>query len=123
MYSAAPTAGGKSVPASRNWADQGVRPPGNRKRRAGNILVFSVLMMVVMCGVLAFAVDLGYLYTLRTELQRSADAAALAGVAALYQPDGSLESGWYYLAPDPDAARIESRRFVRINPVFWETST
>ena len=117
MYSAAPMAGGKSVPASRNWADQAVRPPGNRKRRAGNILVFSVLMMVVMCGVLAFAVDLGYLYTLRTELQRSADAAALAGVAALYQPEGSLESGSYYLAPDPDAARIESRRFVRINPV------
>lgn len=34
--------------------------------------------MIIMMALLAFAVDVGYLYTARTELQRSADAAAMA---------------------------------------------
>ncbi len=93
----------------------------NRKPPTGNILVLSLFLMIAMCGLVAFAVDIGYLCQVRTELQRSADAAALAGAAALYQPGGSLESGYYYLSPDPDAARLESRQFVRLNPTKART--
>jgi uncharacterized membrane protein len=54
-----------------------------QRRRRGNILVLSAVFMVVMAALLAFAIDIGYLFTARTELQRSADAAALAAAAEL----------------------------------------
>lgn len=46
--------------------------------RKGNIVVLAAILMVVMLGCVAFAVDIGYLLLARTELQRSADSAALA---------------------------------------------
>lgn len=88
----------------------------NSRHRPGNVLVFTLMLMVTLCAGLAFAVDLGYLCMARTELQRSADAAALAGAAAMYRPEGELESEWYHLSPEPSLARIEARRFVRVNP-------
>jgi len=75
-----------------------------------------MLLMVSLCAGLAFAVDVGYLCMARTELQRSADAAALAGAAAMYQPEGELENAWYSLSPEPGLARAEARRFVQANP-------
>ena len=39
--------------------------------------------MVVILGMLAFSVDMGYLVTCRTEMQRSVDAGALAGASAI----------------------------------------
>ncbi len=49
-----------------------------RHRRSGNIIVLTAFMMIGMVAVLAFAIDLGYLNVAKTELQRSADAAAMA---------------------------------------------
>jgi len=49
-----------------------------RRKRKGNILVLSAVLMVLIMAMLAFAVDLGYLYVAREEMQRSADSAALA---------------------------------------------
>lgn len=54
-------------------------PRRNRtQQRRGNVVVLSAVMMVAMLGLVAFAVDLGLILTARTELQRSADAAALS---------------------------------------------
>ncbi|MHB9049915.1 MAG: pilus assembly protein TadG-related protein [Pirellulales bacterium] len=53
------------------------------RRRRGNILVLSAFLMVAMIAMIAFAVDVGYLVSARTELQRSADAAAVAGALDL----------------------------------------
>jgi len=74
------------------------------------------MLMVTLMGLLAFAVDLGYVYTVRTQLQRTADAGALAGASALYAPTSDLETYAYYLPPDPAAARADGRRFVQQNP-------
>ena len=70
--------------------------------RRGAALVLTALMMVAMIGVLAFAVDLGYVMHVQTELQRTADACSLAAAAKL--PDESeatvtahsvaAENGW-----------------------------
>ena len=62
----------------------GPSPYGRCKKRSGTVLVMTVLLMVVMMAVLALSVDVGYLFALKAELKRSADAAALAGAAALY---------------------------------------
>ena len=53
----------------------------NRKsKRRGAILALVALLMVPLFAMLAFAVDYGYLLKVRTDLQRTADAAALAAV-------------------------------------------
>lgn len=49
-----------------------------KRSRRGTVVVMSAFLMVVMIAVLAFAVDLGYILIARTELQRSADSAALS---------------------------------------------
>jgi len=50
----------------------------HRRARRGNVIVLSAILMIGMMGVLAFAIDLGYLYNTRTEMQRAADASAIA---------------------------------------------
>jgi len=62
-------------------------------RRKGNVLVLTAFMMVVMIGFIAMAVDVGYLYTVRNELQRSADASAIAAAWDLIEDDGGSEFG------------------------------
>jgi Flp pilus assembly protein TadG len=51
--------------------------------RHGNILVLTAVFLVGFCAMVAFAVDVGYMLLVRTELQRSADAAALAAAQEL----------------------------------------
>jgi hypothetical protein len=51
--------------------------------RHGSVLVISLLLMIAMLAVLAFAVDLGYVMHVKTELQRTADACALAAAGRL----------------------------------------
>ena len=47
--------------------------------RRGAVIVLAAFLMILMGAMLAFTVDLGFLLSARTEMQRSADAAALAG--------------------------------------------
>jgi Flp pilus assembly protein TadG len=50
---------------------------GRRKRR-GVALVLAVFLMTVLIGMLAFSIDIGYLAASKSEMRRTADAAALA---------------------------------------------
>jgi hypothetical protein len=59
------------------------------KGQQGAVLVIVVASLVVIIGVAALAIDIGYLYTTRNELQNVADAAALAGARYL----GEIYSG------------------------------
>jgi hypothetical protein len=52
-------------------------------RRRGAIAVLAGLLLTFLIGMVAFAVDYGYLVKVRTDLQRAADAAALAAVQDL----------------------------------------
>jgi hypothetical protein len=52
-------------------------------RTRGIVAVQVAVMLVVMLGFAALTVDVGTLYNVRADLQRSADAAALAGASAL----------------------------------------
>jgi hypothetical protein len=51
--------------------------------RKGAILPFAAFLLVVVLGMVAFAVDIGWIVMSRTELQAAADAAALAGADPL----------------------------------------
>jgi Mg-chelatase subunit ChlD len=58
-------------------------PKSLRFRRHGGIIVLTAFVLVVVVILAALAVDIGYLSTVRTELQCAADAGALAGAAEL----------------------------------------
>ncbi len=60
--------------------------------RSGNILVITLLMMVSFIALLAFSVDLGYLYIVNTEIQRSADAAAMSAAWELLEGQAAPNS-------------------------------
>lgn len=73
----------------------------NRRRpssRSGAILVLTAVLMVVLIGMVAFGVDLGYVVLTRTQLQTAADAAALAGAGAAAQSKEAAEQAVYEFA-------------------------
>jgi hypothetical protein len=70
--------------SSANTSQQRERAPNSRDaKRRGNIIVLSAFLMVIMMAMVAFSVDVGYMCTMRAELQRAVDAAALAGAQEL----------------------------------------
>jgi len=87
-----------------------------RRKRNGNILVLSAVLMVLLMAMLAFAVDLGYLYVARNEMQRSADAAALAGAWELLD-EGALSGNGSVSTLDSNA-RAEAAQFAALNPIL-----
>jgi len=100
--------------------DQAAREPSRRVRRVdrgrrrddqrGIVLVWMALSLVVMLMFAAFMVDLGSWYRQSQDLQRTADAAGLAG--ATYLPDSPGHTGTY-VASNPGAG---------ICPANWLTS-
>jgi hypothetical protein len=58
-----------------------LRPASTLRR--GAIAPFAAFLVIVLVGMVAFAVDTGYVVLTRTELQSAADAAALAGADPL----------------------------------------
>ena len=80
-------------------------PTGNlhRQKRRGTILVLAAAMMIVMMGMLAMSIDVGYMMNVQTEMKRATDAAALAGA-------GSLVDG-------TDVAQLQALDFMLRNPV------
>src|SRR5687768_17886655 len=84
-------------------------------RRRGNILALAAFMMIVLVAFVALAVDIGYLYTVRNELQRTADAAAIAATWELIDKDSNpLTMNASNLAED---ARTKAVQFAALNKV------
>jgi Flp pilus assembly protein TadG len=74
----------KMTPPPERCNDSGrLRVARWQRHRRGAILVLAAILMVVILGMVAFSVDMGYLVTCRTEMQRSVDAGALAGASAI----------------------------------------
>lgn len=67
----------------------------------GQVVVLVAILIVVLLGFAALAVDVGYMYTTRHELQRSADSGALAGASSFVTGTWSSD--------DTDPVMIESR--------------
>ena len=72
------------------------KPARESRNRRGTIAILTAIMMTMLLGMAAFSVDYGYILTARTDLQATADAAALAAVRELV-PDayGSQEYALY----------------------------
>lgn len=83
--------------------------------RAGNISVFAALLTIVFAAMVAFAVDLGYLNNSKTELQRTADAAALASASDLIYK--GLPGTPVDLTTGIASAQTDAVAYARRNPI------
>src|SRR5262245_24901816 len=74
------------------------RPTSARSRRPGASALLMVMVMSILIGMVAFAVDAGWMVLAQGDLQSAADAAALAGAQQLLgQPTLNNASGFYNL--------------------------
>jgi len=76
---------------------------GNR----GQVLLVFVAALLALLGIAALGIDVGYMYTVRHELQRSTDAGALAGASAFF--DGSWSDAAIRALADARARAFASK--------------
>ncbi len=90
------------------------RRGGRRGNRRGMALVLAALLLVGLMTICALTVDVGYMCVARAELQRTADAAALACVSVM------LDLADLNANPNPAAvaysARTTACQYARLNP-------
>lgn len=70
------------------------------KREEAAVLPFTAVFLLAAIGILALALDLGHIFLLKCELQRVADAAALAGALRLLTPVSGATAGVMPASPD-----------------------
>jgi hypothetical protein len=83
--------------------------PRRARRDRGTVIVFLAFFLVVLLGFLGLAVDVSKLMATRAQLQRAADAAALAGASAIDQETGAI---------DPDTAIVRAQQTAALNHAF-----
>ena len=76
-------------------------------RRSGAIAVLVAILSIPLFAMVAFALDYGYLLVIRTDLQRAADAAALAAVRDLIPDSNGVQ--------DLDTVRAAVREYAALN--------
>ena len=79
--------------------------PGQEQQRGQTILLVAFSLVVIL-GMAALAIDVVTLYTARSEAQRSADAAALAGAKMLVD-SGMTEDGYVPVKPPQQRSKIQ----------------
>lgn len=77
--------------------------------RSGTALVLTLIMLTVLIGFAALAVDVGMLYSARWDAQKAADAGALAAASAFGEYGGATGS---------DSARARAVRFATANKIL-----
>lgn len=91
----------------------------HRTERRGAAAVFTLVTSAVLVGFAALAIDVGMLYCAKAELQRAADAAAMAGASRLL--DSDRLKGPQAATAGIEAARHEARALVALNFVQGES--
>lgn len=83
-------------------------------RQRGTVMLLTVVVLIAMLGMLALAIDLGFVLSARTQVQNAVDAAALAGAVNLRT---TIEPG---IRPAPERDKLvksAAKRFAGFNPV------
>lgn len=72
------------------------RQPRNKQDRRGAMLPLTAVMSIVLLGMVGLSVDVGYLCALKTRLQATADAAALAAVGDVSNQSAATATAQHY---------------------------
>jgi hypothetical protein len=98
--------------------------PKSLRRRRGAIVVLSAFLLIVLFAMVSFSVDVGYIVAVDTELQRTADAAALAGTARLVDGfEAAKEVAHHYVAANPVAGRAATEQETEVESGSWNPDT
>jgi hypothetical protein len=106
------------------------RKEGGQCRRA-TVAPLVAVMLVVLLGFASLAVDVGYIYGARGEMQRTADASALAGASALLLDSASVhdraigtavQNSIYQDSMTPDELNVLIGHWGSHSQVFTESS-
>lgn len=89
--------------------------PQHNQNRRGVIIPLTAVLLVFLIGFIAFAVDLGYVVTVQTEMQRTADSAATAAAWDLFET--SLATGSPNLSAEIATARDTAVAYAASNRV------
>jgi Flp pilus assembly protein TadG len=95
-----------------NQTAKGQQPAHSRRQR-GVIMVLTIIMITSLLSVMALSVDLGFVFSMRTQYQNGIDAAALAGATSLRT---AVEGD----ATAPEQAKLvraQARLFASLNEV------
>lgn len=97
------------------------RPSADRR---GVILVMSALLIVVVCAMAAMAIDVGYMLLVKTQLQVSADAGALAAGNALHlTPAEVVAVGEEYASKQTAGGRNVTTDEADVELGTWDSNT
>jgi Flp pilus assembly protein TadG len=79
-----------------------IRREQNHRHRRGSVLIYSFFLMAIMFAFVSFGVDFAHMQTIKTEMQRDADAVA-RGALQMYLTYGSSTAVAYapYIATNP----------------------
>lgn len=104
--------GGRSSRARRHSKYAGLASKRRRDQR-GAVAITVAVLLTILLGFGALAIDVGYLFVVRNELQNAADAAALAGAPCIYPRAqcGNTKS----TAPDWATAQAQTVQSVALN--------
>jgi Flp pilus assembly protein TadG len=78
--------------------------PSRRPPRRGAVAALLAFLLVFMLGVIAFAVDIGYIVLVHQEVQNAADSAALAGASKL----ADLEFKLFFATPGSATSIVQT---------------
>jgi len=93
-------------------------------RRRGAIIVLSALLMVVVFGLAAFAIDIGYMMLVRTQLQTAVDAGAMAaGNAMNGTPADVIAVGQEYVQYHTAGGRSIGTAETTVEMGIWDADT
>jgi Flp pilus assembly protein TadG len=92
--------------------------------RRGLIFVLAAFLMIVVIGMVAFGVDIGYIVLTRTELQKAIDATAFAAGAQLVNGTAAAQTeGLKYLALNPVGGRTLGATDANFEFGSWDPTT
>jgi Flp pilus assembly protein TadG len=95
-----------------------------QRPRRGAIAVLAAILLVVMIGMIAFALDVGYITLVRSQLQVAADSAVLAAAASTNLARADMEGvARQYGADNLAAGRPVQLKSADIEYGNWDTST
>jgi hypothetical protein len=101
----------------------GPKQPSRALKRRGALVVLAALLLVLMVGLLAYSIDVGYMVMSQTELQRSLDAAALAGAGAIADgADEAEEVVRQYFRYNEVGNRVLDGDEIKITRGFWDVN-
>src|SRR5262245_9881679 len=94
------------------------KPLRLRGSQSGQVIVMFAICLVIVLGMAALVVDVGYAYYVKRQLQASADAAALAGAQSL--PDPATASATAFAYGGGDGGKNEN---ATVPPVTTKVTT